>query len=134
MSFDVFQVNVWAVLVSGVAYFVVGAVWYGLLAEPWMRGIGKSRDQLESNPVDYIVSLICEIGLAFFLAVGLNAFGAVGILDGIFVAALLWFGFSLLPTIVHYAYEDRTFSLLVINKGYDLVGLVVAGVILSLWT
>lgn len=134
MSFDVFQVNVWAVLVSGVAYFAIGAAWYGFLAEPWMKGIGKTREELQSDPVDYIVSLICEIGLAFFLAVGLRAFGAAGVLDGIFVAALLWFGFSLLPSIVHYAYEDRTFSLLAINKGYDFLGLVVAGIILSVWT
>jgi hypothetical protein len=67
------------------------------------------------------------------VAVGLNAFGAMGILDGIFVAALLWFAFSLLPAIVHYAYEDRTFGLLAINKGYDFVGMVVAGIILSVW-
>lgn len=133
MSFDVFSVNVWAVLVSGVAYFAVGALWYGLLSEPWMKGIGKSRDELQSDPVDYILSLIAEIALAFFLAVALNAFGAAGVFDGILVAALVWFGFSLLPTIVHYAYEDRTFSLLAINKGYDLVGLVIASIILSLW-
>jgi hypothetical protein len=29
MSFSVFSVNVWAVLVAGIAYFVIGAAWYG---------------------------------------------------------------------------------------------------------
>jgi hypothetical protein len=133
MSFEVFQVNVWAVLVSGVAYFAIGAVWYGVFAEPWMKGIGKTRDELQSDPIDYVLSLLAEILIAYGVAVGLNAFGAMGILDGIFVAALLWFAFSLLPAIVHYAYEDRTFGLLAINKGYDFVGMVVAGIILSVW-
>jgi hypothetical protein len=133
MSFDVFSVNIWAVLVSGVAYFAIGAFWYGIFSKAWMAGIGKTAEDLQSRASDYIVSLICEIGIAFGVAVGLNAFGASSILDAIFVATLLWFGFSLLPTIVHYAYEDKTFSLLAINKGYDLVGMIVASIILAVW-
>ena len=133
MSFDFLAVNTWAVLVSGVAYFAIGAVWYGLFATPWMAGIGKSSDELESNPVDYLVSLLCEILIAFAVAIGLNVFGVSSLPDAIFVATLLWFGFALLPTIVHYAYEDRTLGLLAINKGYDLVGMVIAAVILYFW-
>ena len=134
MSFAIFAVNSWAVLVSGVAYFVLGALWYGVLGEPWMRQIGRKREELESKPIDYVVSLLCEILIAFGIAVGLNAFGAQGVGDAVFVATVLWFAFSLLPAIVHYAYEDRSFALLAINKGYDFVGMVVAGIILSLWT
>ena len=133
MVLSLFSVNVWAVLVAGAAYFVTGAVWYGVFAEPWMAGIGKTRDQLQSRPIDYVVSLICEIGVAYGVAVGLNAFAAMGVAEAIFVAAVLWLAFSLLPAIVHYAYEERRLSLLLINKGYDLVGMVVAAVILSVW-
>jgi len=49
------------------------------------------------------------------------------------IGAVIWFGFSLLPTIIHYAYEDRTFSLLAINKGYDFLGIEIAAIILSVW-
>ena len=133
MSFAVFTVNWWAVLVAGVAYFIVGAIWYMALANPWMKGIGKTRDQIQSKTTDYIVSLISELIVAYALAVALNAFGITNVLDAIFVAAVMWFGFSLLPTIVHYAYEGRTFGLLAINKGYDLVAFIVAAIILSLW-
>ena len=133
MSFSVFSVNGWAVLVAGVAYFVIGALWYGAFAKPWMAGIGKTQDELQSNPVDYILSLLAEILIAFGIAVALNAFGASGVLEAIFIAALLWFAFSLLPAIVHYAYEDRTFTLLAINKGYDFAGMVIASIILAVW-
>ncbi len=133
MDFSVFSVNVWAVLVSGVAYFAIGAVWYMVLSEPWMKGIGKTQEDLDQNPLPYITSFICEVLIAFGVAVGINAFGATGIMDAIFVASALWFGFSLLPTIVHYAYEEKTFSLLAINKGYDLIGMIVASIILTLW-
>jgi hypothetical protein len=101
MSFDVFPVNIWVVLVSGVAYFAIGAGWYMGFAQPWIRGIGKRAEELESRASDYIVSLIAEILIVYFVAVALNEFGASGVLDAVFVAALVWFGFSLLPTIVH---------------------------------
>lgn len=133
MSFSVFAVNGWAVLVSGVVYFAVGALWYGVFSTAWMKGIGKSRDQLQSKPVNYVVALAAEIGIAFVVAVLLRAFGAAGVPDGIFVGALVWFGLSLLPAIVHYAYEGRSFGLLAINKGYDFLGIVVASIILSVW-
>lgn len=129
----VFSVNPWAVLVSGVVYFMLGALWYGLLADPWMRGIGKSREELNSRQTDYLVSLVAEVAIAYGVGIGLNLFSASGVAEGIFVAALLWFFFSLLPTIIHYAYEDRSFGLLAINKGYDLLGILVSGVILALW-
>jgi uncharacterized protein DUF1761 len=133
MSFSVFEVKWLAVLVSGVAYFAFGAFWYGMFAKPWMAAIGKTKDQLESKPSNYIVSLVVEIVTVYFVAVALNAFGITGILDAIFVAAVVWFGFSLLPAIVHYVYDGRTFKLLVLNKGYDFVAFVIASIILAVW-
>lgn len=133
MSFEIFQVNGWAVLVSGLAYFAIGAGWYGLLAEPWMKGVGTSKDDLKQDARDYVLSLVCEVAIAFFVAVALNAFGVGGMLQAVFVGALVWFGFSLLPAVVHYAYEDRTLALLAINKGYDFIGIEVSAIILSAW-
>lgn len=133
MSFDVFQVNIWAALVGGVAYFAIGAGWYMAFANPWMKGIGKKPEELESKASNYVLSLVCEIVIVYFIGVALNAFGIANIWDAILVGAVVWFGFSLLPTVVHYAYEDRTFALLAINKGYDLVGMIVAAIILGVW-
>jgi len=72
MAFGMFEVSIWAVLVSGVAYFAVGAVWYSVFAEAWMKGIGKSREQLQPKTSNYIVSLICEVVVMYFLAVFLT--------------------------------------------------------------
>jgi hypothetical protein len=119
--------------VSGVAYFGLGALWYGVFAEPWMRGIGKTRNQLESRASDYIVSFVSEVVIMYFLAVALNAFGIANVWDAVFVGAVVWFGFSLLPAVVHYAYEDRSFGLLAVNKGYDLLGILVGAIIIGVW-
>ena len=133
MSFSIFVVNYWAVLVSGLVYFIIGALWYGLLSQAWMKGIGKSREELTQRPRDYILSLIAELLVAFVLAVTLNVFGVTGVTEALFVGALLWFGFALLPEIVHYAYEEKPLALLAINKGYDFLGVMLAAIILALW-
>jgi hypothetical protein len=73
------------------------------------------------------------VAIAFFVAVAINAFAVVTVAEAIFVGAVVWFGFSLLPAVVHYAYEDRTFSLLAINEGYDFVGIEIAAIILAVW-
>lgn len=133
MDFSILAVNWLAVLVSGVAYFMVGAVWYGIFAGAWMKGIGKTREELSQSPVQYILSFVSEVLIAFFVAVSLNAFATASVGDAIFVGAVLWFGFSLLPAIVHYLYEGLSFSLLAINKGYDLLGVLIGAIILQLW-
>ena len=35
-----------AVVVAAVLFFALGAVWYTILADPWLAGIGKTVDQL----------------------------------------------------------------------------------------
>ena len=133
MSFALFSVNLWAVLVAGALYFILGALWYGILGNAWMREIGKTPEELKQSPLQYLLSLIAEIGVAYAVAVALNAFRSMGLGDAIFIATFLWFFIALLPEIVHYAYEGKSLALLVINKGYDLLGVLVAAVILTFW-
>jgi hypothetical protein len=76
---------------------------------------------------------VSEVVIMYFLAVALNAFGIANVWDAVFVGAVVWFGFSLLPAVVHYAYEDRSFGLLAVNKGYDLLGILVGAIIIGVW-
>ena len=39
-------VNHLAILVAAVVFFVIGAVWYTVLAQPWLDGIDKTVEQL----------------------------------------------------------------------------------------
>ena len=63
-------VNLWAVLVSGLATMVVGFVWYSplLFARPWTILMGydpddkaKLAEMQKSAGPSYMLSLICEL-------------------------------------------------------------------------
>src|SRR5919106_1704491 len=80
MSFDVLgEVNWLAVIVGGVIYFALGALWYSniLFGRQWQRSIGwdPERTPPEMNPTTYVVPFIAYLVMA--AAVGMIA-AAVG--------------------------------------------------------
>ena len=44
MNIDFGDINYLAVLVALVISFVMGAAWYGILANPWMKEVGLTRE------------------------------------------------------------------------------------------
>jgi len=54
-------------------------------------------------------------------------------LRGVRVGAWLWFGFVLTTWTIEYAYELRPLSLLGINAGFWLLGMILMGAIVGGW-
>ena len=52
---------------------------------------------------------------------------------GAFIGFLVWLGFFAAPNLPQGIYENRPFKLFAINNGYWLVGLLIVGVLLSVW-
>ena len=80
MTLDPGQVNWVAVIISGLIYFAIGAVWYSplLFSGAWQRSIGwdAERTPPEMNPVTYLVPLLAYLVMAAavaLLAVGLGS-------------------------------------------------------------
>ena len=130
-----FDVNWLAVVVSAVANMIIGAVWYGAWAEPWLEGIGKTREWTEENqrPMDYVVAVVNSLLMAFFLANVIAWAGVSGFLPGLLMGLFMWLGFNGFSLAVNHAFEGRSTLLWFINSGTYLVGLLVMGVILGLW-
>ena len=130
-----FNLNWLAVLVSAVANMVLGAAWYGILAEPWLEGIGKTRKWTEENqrPTDYIIAFVNSLLMSFFLANVLSWTGVTGLVGGLTMGLFMWLGFNAFSFAVNHAFEGRSFKLWAINSGVYLVGLLIMGVLLGLW-
>src|SRR5205085_5544280 len=61
------RVNIWAVLVSAVVFWLVGGLWYGLLfGQRWLAVVGKTEAQLKAiNPIpNYVLAFVLEIVIA----------------------------------------------------------------------
>jgi len=131
------KTNYGAVAVSAVAYWVLGALWYGVLfGQRWMALEGITMEQAKNmNPVlPYLVTLILNLLIAYALAqlcLWRNANTAMG---GLAVGALIWIAFVGPITFTTNMYEMRPKALFAINEFYSLVGLCLMGVILGAWT
>lgn len=131
------EINLLAVLVCGVLYMAIGALWYSplLFANAWMKLIGKTEAELKEgfNPVVYLYSFILSLLMAYFLAHFAAALGANSVLSGIRLGFYAWLGISVPTMLPSYFFERRPFKLFAINSFYPLVTLMLMGIILALW-
>jgi Protein of unknown function (DUF1761) len=131
------RTNYAAIAVAAVAYWVLGAIWYGVLfGNQWMALEHMSMEQAKSvNPAPiYAITLLLNLLIAYVLAqvcIWRNA-NTVG--RGASVGVLLWVGIVGPITFTTYMYEMRPKDLYAINEFYPLAGLVLMGAILGAWT
>ena len=134
-----------AVIVSTIASFVLGGIWYAgpVFGNAWMAALGKTeadkqamRKQAPKGFVAGIIgAFISSTILGIFLLYGRGAgIGLpVGILGGIVVGFLVWFGFLLTTGVSGAIFEGRSSRLLGINLGFSIVSYLLMGAILGIW-
>lgn len=126
-----------SVLVAALAAYAFGAVWYMALAKPWMAASGvavgdNGKPANQSDPVPYIVSLVCAVIVAGMMrhvfalsgidGAGMGLVGGLGM--GLFIAT---------PWIAtNYTFAGRPKALVLIDGGYATGGCAVMGLVLGL--
>ena len=142
MSFDVLGDLNWpAVIVAGLTYFAVGGLWFAepVFGKAWRRSIGweMTGDQPSPGPAFYIGPLVTCLVAAVAVGMlgagtGSDTFGegiCLGLVTGIGIA-----GAVLFVTGVFDPKKPRPMTWFGITFGYHLIGLLVASVIVSIWT
>jgi hypothetical protein len=130
------QFNHWAILVSAIILWMLGAAWYSpaLFAKPWMALIQAQPDGKKNGLITgMIASFVGDLILAFVLAHVVMWSGASTAGWGAFVGTILWLGFVVAPGLPQGIYEGRPLKLFLINAGYWLVGLIGIGMLLAVW-
>ena len=131
------KTNYGAIVVSAVAYWLLGALWYGVLfSQRWMALEGITMEHARSmNPVvPYVITLVLNLLIAFVLAQLCLWRNANTAPRGAAVGVLLWIGIVGPVVFTTYMYEMRPKELFAINEFYPLVGLCLMGTILGAWT
>ncbi len=123
-----------AVLLASVASYAWGAVWYMVMAGPWMQANGLTEETIDrKNPTPYVVSFIATVLVAgmtrhILVSGGIEGAGAslvTGLGLGAFIAA---------PWVVtNYAFAGRTRVLMLIDATYAIVGCGIIGLVLGLF-
>lgn len=125
------------ILVSAIAYFALGAIWYGpVFSKAWVRGhaINISDPDAKKGVAGimvtsfFIVLLIC-IALSVVLRVAVVTDLVHAVKWGLF----LGFGFAVTSTSMTYIYLKKPVSIHLIDGLYHVVGMVIACIILTMW-
>jgi hypothetical protein len=128
------EVNYLAVVAAAVAAFVIGGVWYGpLFLKVWSREAGISEAQMQQRHpalvfgLGFLLALVAAFVFALFL--GPRPDFGFAVVAG-FAAGLFWvsaaFG-------INYLFAQRSFTLFLIDAGYNTLFFTAIGAVLGAW-
>jgi hypothetical protein len=139
MNTDLFShVNWLAVLVASIAYFMIGGLWYSkiLFGTKWsaLQKIDMNDPNMKKGVMaimfySFLLMLLNVTGLAIFTArldLTLISSGVkLGLVSGLF--------FCVTAVSISFVYERKPLALYFISGGYQLIGNIVAAIILVVW-
>ncbi|MBO0748940.1 MAG: DUF1761 domain-containing protein [Porphyrobacter sp.] len=125
-----------AVVLGTVAFFVVGALWYGVLfGKVWQREVGLSNEQLKSGANMPLIFGLCFL-LEFIVVLTLgHMFAFLGsVPDHAKMMIAIGFGLAIMTpaTGINYLYQRKSLKLFLIDAGHFVVGMAAVGLVFVL--
>ena len=127
------SVNLIAVLVAAAVTFVSGGIYWGVIANPLTKLLGKVPDEVKMPPAGLIASFLTRVVVAYVLAIFLNYAGAQSALAGAAFALLAWCGFVITISIGQAAFRQISWTTLIVNAGESLLGYALMGAVIGAW-
>jgi hypothetical protein len=131
--------NYWALLVSALVYFALGSLWFSaLFGKIWSAEVAKhgvvikdpSKKDISSKMLQtFICNVIAVLSIGYLVFVT----GTSNWMAGLKLGLLCGIGFATVGIFIAYTWESRSLKLLMIDCGYAIVGMGLAGIILSVW-
>ena len=126
-----------AVWIASIVFFVLGAIWYSLMAAPWVAAIGKTMEQLSrehgGSPLPYVLGFVAILVMCYTLEWLMQRLHAATLVEGLRLGAVVALGFVAATLALNYGFESRSPTLWLINSAYVVVGLALAGAIIGGW-
>jgi len=133
-----------AIIAATIVSFVIGGLWYGpLFGKAWMAAMGKTEADREAMrkqaPKGFVVALVGAFIASFVLGILLqyarlaNVGLPAGVVGGLALGFLVWFGFPLTGMITGAIFEGASGKLVGINLGHALVTFLAMGLVLGIW-
>ena len=123
------EINWSAVLLGALAFFLVGAIWYGVLfSKAWQKAAGMSDEKIQSGNMALIFGLtfLAEVVISLTLWHGIARSGAS---DRAVMMMAVGFGATIMvPAIgINYLYLRKTLAHFLIDAGHFIVGMTAMG-------
>jgi hypothetical protein len=132
-------INIWAVLLSAIAFWALGALWYSpvLFGKRWQKEVGLKDEDISNTNMAMVfgTSFLLMLFMVWALNFVINSHKAedVSLFTGLHYGLFTGFFFSMLTMGINYLYQRRSIVLWLIDGIYVLLGLGIAGMILGAW-
>lgn len=132
--FSFVAVNWLAVVVGMVVSMVLGFLWYGpLFGNTWLQLIGKSAEEIESDPTMYIKTAVAAFVAMLFLNMVVSSLGATTFVSGLIVGALTFVGFGATQTFVYTTFEGPSEKVWLLFSEYQILVFAIMGGVFAVW-
>jgi hypothetical protein len=136
------EVNYLGILLAGIASMVVGFIWYSpvMFAKEWSKLMGHKMEDMKAmqkkmGPM-YALSFVLALVMAYLLnhviVLSQTFYHQNMLFAGIGSAFWMWFGFIMPVQATDVIFGGKKWALFAINTGYQLVSIVVMGIIIGL--
>jgi hypothetical protein len=130
-----FDINWWATLVAIVAAFAIGSLWYSSLmfGKIWQREVKLSDEEMSSTNMVAIfgTTIIMAAIAAVLFAAHLGPDPELG--DSVVFGLIVGVGWIATSFATGYLFERRSFTLWLINSGYNVALFLAFGLIIGVW-
>ncbi|MBI2774448.1 DUF1761 domain-containing protein [Candidatus Dependentiae bacterium] len=133
------HLNYVAVLVSSLAFFFIGSVWFsGLFGSIWVEELGKhgikikkpsSSEIMSKMILTFAANVIASLAMAWLVEVT----GSSTLYSGFILGKIVAIGFAATAIGSVFIWESKSLKLFLIDAGYPAVGIIVSAIILSVW-
>lgn len=138
MHTEIFNHIHWlVVLIGGVAYFMLGSIWYTVLfGKKWraynavfISDANAKKGAAGIMIISFVFMCICSLGFDILA----TRFGILGWMGGLKLGALTGICFAATAVHISYVYEKRPLGLHLINSLYNIAGNIIAAIIVCSW-
>lgn len=138
MSFETLgDLNWLAVLVATAAYFALGGIWYArpVFGGAWQRAGGIEVPEGTPSAKYYVGPLITCFVMTVATAMLAFSTASSTVGEGLVLGIVVGVGYALMLSILGGLFENRPepWTYVAIGGGYHVVGLLIVGVIVSIW-
>jgi len=132
---DFGSINWLAVIACVIVAMISGFVWYHpkIFFPAWWKGIGKTGETGDPNPMIYVFTLIAALVQAVAVAFMVNLMGSTTAASGALAGFMLWLGFVAPTNLVNKLFAGHGLKVWAIEAGNHLVNFLLFGAIFGAW-
>ncbi len=133
-------VNYLAVFVAAAVGWLAGAVWYTVLAKPWVAAHGKTMEEFKAEQavhkgtlhawLPFVLAFAAELVMALVLYGIATHIKPMSMRSTVMVAVLLW-AVMVTTMLVNNAFSGRRYMLTVIDSGHWLLVILLMAVVIG---